>query len=113
MSNKARSPVPDLACYYMKFRQNWILFGVNKARRFLQDEVIGVEVKLGVHQTISSLQLSMHVAMQLESNFTPSSCQRKPLYNTWKEGGPAGACYGVSPSGWMEEIKLPQLPQMV
>ena len=27
----------------------------------------------------------------------------KHLYNTWTEGGPAGTCYGVSPSGWMEE----------
>ena len=26
------------------------------------------------------------------------------LYNTWKEGGPDGACYGMSLSGWMEEI---------
>lgn len=24
----------------------------------------------------------------------------------WTEGGPAGACYGVSPSGWMEEVNL-------
>ena len=28
----------------------------------------------------------------------------KHLYNTWTEGGPAGACYGVSQSGWMEEL---------
>ena len=28
----------------------------------------------------------------------------KNLYNTWTEVGPAGACYGVSQSGWMEEI---------
>ena len=27
----------------------------------------------------------------------------KHLYNTWTEGGPAAACYGVSQSGWMEE----------
>ena len=30
----------------------------------------------------------------------------KHLYNTWTEGGPAGACYGVSPSGWMEEANF-------
>ena len=30
----------------------------------------------------------------------------KNLYNTWTEGGPAGACYGVSQSGWMEEINF-------
>ena len=28
----------------------------------------------------------------------------KHLYNTWTEGGLAGACYGVSSSGWMEEV---------
>ena len=28
----------------------------------------------------------------------------KHLYNTWTEGGPAAACYGVSQSGWMEEL---------
>ena len=27
----------------------------------------------------------------------------KHLYNTWTAGGPGGACYGVSSSGWMEE----------
>ena len=26
----------------------------------------------------------------------------KHLYDTWKHGGPAGALYGVSSSGWME-----------
>ena len=30
----------------------------------------------------------------------------KHLYNTWTNGGPAGACYGVSGSGWMEEINF-------
>ena len=30
----------------------------------------------------------------------------KNLYNTWMEGGPAGAGYGVSSSGWMEEMNL-------
>ncbi len=30
----------------------------------------------------------------------------KNLYNTWTTGGPAGACYGVSQSGWMEEISF-------
>ena len=28
----------------------------------------------------------------------------KHLYSTWTEGGPAGAHYGVSSSGWMEDI---------
>ena len=28
----------------------------------------------------------------------------KNLYTTWTEGGPAGAYYGVSQSGWMEEV---------
>ena len=27
----------------------------------------------------------------------------KNLYHSWTEGGPAGACYGASSSGWMEE----------
>ena len=30
----------------------------------------------------------------------------KNLYNTWTEGGPAGAFYGVSQSGWMEELNF-------
>ena len=32
----------------------------------------------------------------------------KHLYNTWTEGGAAGTCYGVSPSGWMEEVNYLQ-----
>ncbi len=28
----------------------------------------------------------------------------KHIYNTLTEGGPAAACYGVSESGWMEEV---------
>ena len=28
--------------------------------------------------------------------------QRKNLYIRWTEGGPAGALYGVSESGWMD-----------
>lgn len=27
----------------------------------------------------------------------------KHLYSSWTGGGPAGACYRVSPSGWMDE----------
>ena len=30
----------------------------------------------------------------------------KHLYNTWTQGGPAAACYGVSSSGWMEEANF-------
>ena len=28
----------------------------------------------------------------------------KNLYDTWTKGGPAGAAYSVSQSGWMEEV---------
>ena len=30
----------------------------------------------------------------------------KHLYSSWTQGGPAGSCYGVSSSGWMEEANL-------
>ena len=31
---------------------------------------------------------------------------RKNLYNTCTHSGPAGGCYGVSQSGWMEEANF-------
>jgi hypothetical protein len=32
--------------------------------------------------------------------------EAKNLYNTWCVGGPKGACYNTSPSGWMEAAQF-------
>ena len=62
---------------------------------------------LGVRQNISLSPL-INVCGSADGTRLPPFIlfKGKHLYSTWTEGGPAGACYGVSLSGWMEEANF-------
>ena len=104
---KRRGPVPDYAARIWNSDETGFCLGMISKKILARRGERSVSEVGGVsdHQFITVNACGSATGIKLPPFILYKG---KHLYNTWTEGGAAGTCYGVSPSGWMEEVNYLQ-----